>query len=82
MNKLCPVCGKPVIGRRKNALYCSEECAIRQNNKLRYRKQPPVSDCPHRPWIRCSDKCCDTCGWNPETEAARKKALEERYGTG
>lgn len=76
--KRCPVCGKPVVGRREDAIYCSYECSERKSRH----KKDPSAECPHRRWVQCATPKCDTCGFYPPVEEARKKALEERYGTG
>lgn len=74
--KHCPICGKPVNRKRGNAVYCSPSCAKKANTVT------DLTDCPYGSWLRCRERNCATCGFHPEVEARRKKALEERYGTG
>lgn len=38
--------------------------------------------CDHNPAVLCSEKKCDSCGWNPVVaEERRRKILEAHYGT-
>jgi hypothetical protein len=76
--KRCKVCGKLIKGRRSDAIYCSEECA----KSIGRKKTDPTMECPHRTWVQCNARQCHICGFYPPVESARKKALEERYGTG
>ena len=74
----CIVCGAKGIDRSttQTRKYCSENCASINWHRMRgvgtYIKTP---SCVHNREIRCFEKKCSTCGWNPKVEMKRKEAL-------
>lgn len=66
---VCEVCGTQFITRRKDARFCSHQCA---NGRKR---GTGVCICPHNEAIKCNERRCGSCGWNPTVAQLRKEAL-------
>lgn len=70
-HRKCLTCGAPTDG----TTFCSTRC-----NKTYLQRKYRIKHviyCPYRDNIVCTNRTCQTCGWNPEVEKMRKKRLEQ-----
>ena len=74
----CVVCGEKAIdmSRTRSKMVCSERCAYLRHRKIHGLGKGIVTpSCIHNDEIRCLQRKCGSCGWNPEVERKRKAAL-------
>lgn len=84
--KNCEYCGQPTNGQKYR--YCSRSCSARARNNVK-----PVEvntdlnwketvgglyRCQYNMNVRCRDRDCANCGWNPEVAKARLQAVVEK----
>lgn len=74
----CAYCGKKAIdmSKTRSKKYCSPNCSQKQwyrNHGIGTEIKTP--SCIHNKEIRCLERKCGTCGWNPKVEQKRKEAL-------
>lgn len=72
---ICVVCGnefKPKVGTQK---CCGKYCS-------RIHKHDPfLKICRFNIGVRCEVQKCESCGWNPEVDRARREKGELSHGT-
>ena len=73
MNRLfvCANCGCTAedTSSRGDQIFCSPACGL----AFRRARKPAPIPCPHNEAVRCPQRSCESCGWNP---AVAKKRLE------
>lgn len=88
----CEYCGTVKIVKYKSEIgrYCSHTCANKDTRSKHidvdlsydwksYKKGcHTMYVCRYNENVSCNDRNCGKCGWNPEVEAARSKAIFEK----
>lgn len=65
---VCATCGAEFESRGTKAKFCSQYCA----NKYRVvRDKERTAACPHNAFVKCDDRRCASCGWNPAVAQER-----------
>lgn len=82
-NGVCLICGKEFVRTRRDKKFCSRRCAkIAADRALRARKKGKVfengTDCPYNKALVCSERKCDSCGWNPTVAKKRSASYGKR----
>ena len=67
---VCLICSKEFVKTRLDRKYCSRSCAfIAANRAARARNRGEITengtDCPYNKSVVCTNRKCDSCGWNP-----------------
>lgn len=80
---VCLICGKEFVMTRPDRKFCSRDCAyVSASRAARARKRGEIlengTDCPYNKALVCSERKCDSCGWNPDVAKRRS----ECYGKG
>ena len=83
--KKCEYCGAPV---ERSHRFCSRACSAKARCNVKLVEVDEDQDwkdaggglyrCPHQRFVRCKDRDCDYCGWNPEVAKARLEAIMEQ----
>ncbi len=69
--RVCRVCGEPIVGRDRRAIYCSVTCNQRARDRMRHDRELDA-----RRAARAAQRCpCD----NPLQLLARKKLAHSRF---
>lgn len=76
---VCEVCGTEFLKTRFNKEYCSRRCAsVAANRAARARARELIAEngteCPYNVAVRCDERKCNSCGWNPVVARRRKEA--------
>lgn len=84
--RYCEYCGAPLSFYNKR--FCSYSCAAKGNRGVEQVEVDMSHDwksagqglwiCRYRKHIRCKDRNCAKCGWNPEVAEARSRAIMEQ----
>ena len=74
---ICYNCGMVTWDRSNNntGRFCSHECMQDYANKRRGAALDDTQRCMYNEYVVCGLHNCKNCGWNPNVELARKKAL-------
>ena len=76
---ICLNCGTKGIDKSvtKNKKFCDMHCSQAYYYKKKSGKlyADPVLPCIYNREVRCDQKKCSTCGWNPDVEEQRKAAI-------
>ena len=77
---VCPICDKEFVETRPGRKYCSRRCANIAANRIKRERATKKRgmDCPYNNALVCSDRKCESCGWNPDVAKRRS----ECYGHG
>ena len=80
---VCLICGTEFVKTRPDKKYCSRRCTqIAMDRAQRARKKEAMlkqgKDCPHNKVLVCTDRKCDTCGWNPVVAKRRSESHGKR----
>lgn len=84
--KVCAYCGKVLEGKKRRNKYCCGECMAKDYSRRKMGVKRVVVDedfpwkkiggyfyeCRYNEGCQCRNRQCDTCGWNPAVENARK----------
>lgn len=77
--RICVGCGKEFELTRPNKIFCCRVCAKRFNARAHKAKDKLKRTekliCPHNEGVACTNKECDSCGWNPSVAKQRKEAM-------
>lgn len=73
----CETCGKEtedhtIFGTQR---FCCDKCA-------RIARTVKPTPCPHNPGVRCKDRECASCGWNPVVARRRRAAFARKQREG
>lgn len=89
IEKNCEWCGKVMLltPAKKNQRFCSHSCSAqsaRQNHvdtEFDWKKfRDGLYECKYYPGgeIGCTNRQCDTCGWNPEVRERRDREIRNK----
>lgn len=80
---ICEYCGKKI----SKGIYCSKSCAAKGGWAAKRGKVDPnwnwkkvskeLYECRYNPEVKCENRICTNCGWNPEVAKARLEKLME-----
>lgn len=76
----CVICGTEFVKTRPDRKYCSRICAYAAANRAyEARKKEKLAEkvegCPYNKELVCSNRNCESCGWNPVVEKRRSERL-------
>lgn len=76
---VCLICGTEFVKTRPDKKHCSRRCTqISADRAKRARVREKGTDCPHNKELVCTDRKCDTCGWNPAVAKRRSASHGKR----
>lgn len=70
----CMICGTEFVKTRHDGKYCSRRCTqISAKRAKRARDMEKGTDCPHNKELICTNRNCESCGWNPVVAQRRSE---------
>ena len=77
---VCEVCGTEFVLTKPNKKYCTRKCAMiaaKRAKSERDKAETVVFDCPYNVAVQCSNRKCNSCGWNPYVAKRRSEMLSK-----
>lgn len=80
---VCQLCGTEFEKTMQCKKYCSRRCAnIAANRRKRIRsrenRERIDTECPHNKALVCTNRNCESCGWNPVVAKKRSASYGAR----